>query len=147
MAAGLATLYELDASGLVERSAVRGRRLLELTEPLVERYEVVREVRGLGLIWAIEFGEPVSHRGQYRLIERLQPGLFAQFVVGPLFGEHRILSQVAGHAIPVVKALPSLTVSDEDLDWFAGALDETITKAQRVPRAAAGFALSAARLR
>ncbi len=30
--------------------------LLELTEPFAERYEIVREVRGLGLIWAIELG-------------------------------------------------------------------------------------------
>jgi len=147
MAAGLATLYELDEAGLVAGAATLGTRLLELTMPLVERYQVVREVRGLGLMWAVEFGEPASKRGAYRLVERLQPGLFAQFVVVPLFREHRILSQVAGHGTPVVKALPSLTVSDDDLSWFAGALDETIAKAERVPRAAAGFALTAARIR
>ena len=37
-----------------------GERLLELTRPLVERHDVVREVRGLGLMWAIEFGEPAG---------------------------------------------------------------------------------------
>ena len=41
MAAGLATLHELDGQGLVERSARLGERLLELTRPLVERHEVV----------------------------------------------------------------------------------------------------------
>jgi ornithine--oxo-acid transaminase len=147
MAAGLATLHALDEGALIERAEARGRALLELTRPLVERYEVVRDVRGLGLMWAIEFGEPATRRVQYRLVERLQPGLFAQFVVGPLFREHRILSQVAGHAIPVVKALPALTVDDDDLSWFARALDETIAKAERMPRAAAGFALTAARIR
>ncbi len=65
----------------------------------------------------------------------------------PLFRDHRILSQVAGHGIPVVKALPSLTIDEDDLAWFAEALDETIAKAERVPRAAAGFALTAARIR
>ncbi len=147
MVAGLATLDELDSSGLVARAEKLGQLLLEQTRPLVERYEVVREVRGLGLMWAIEFGEPASKRLPYRLVERLQPGLFAQFVVGPLFKQHRILSQVAGHAIPVVKALPSLTVDEDDVGWFAGALDETIARAARVPRAAAGFALGAARIR
>ena len=147
MAAGLATLRELDDAELVSRAAAHGARLLELTRPLVERYQVVREVRGVGLMWAIEFGEPVSRRGAYRLVERIQPGLFAQFIVVPLFREHRILSQVAGHRISVVKALPPLTVCDDDLSWFAGALDETIAKAERVPRAAAGFALTAARIR
>src|SRR6185437_5515578 len=58
MAAGLATLHELDEQRLVERSATLGVRLLEQTQPLVDEFEVVREVRGLGLMWAIEFGEP-----------------------------------------------------------------------------------------
>jgi ornithine--oxo-acid transaminase len=147
MAAGLATLRELDQQGLVERSARLGERLLELTRPLVERYDVVRDVRGLGLMWAIEFGEPAAGGRAYRLVDRLQQGLFAQLVVLPLFSEHRILSQVAGHAIPVIKGLPPLTVSDDDLLWVAEALDATIPKAQRLPRSVAGFALTAAGLR
>jgi len=147
MAAGLATLQELDDQDLVAHAARMGDRLLELTAPLADRYEVVRDVRGIGLMWAIEFGEPSSRRRTYRLVERLQHGLFAQLVVVPLFSDHRILSQVAGHGIPVIKGLPPLTVDDEDLVWVAEALDATIAKAQRLPRAMAGFALTAAGLR
>jgi len=147
MAAGLATLRELDERGLVERSARLGARLLELTAPLVERFEVVRDVRALGLMWAIEFGEPASRRRAYRMVERLQRGLFAQLVVVPLFAQHRILSQVAGHGIPVIKGLPPLTVSEDDLAWVADALEAAIAQAQRLPRAMAGFALTAAGLR
>ena len=147
MAAGLATLRELDEQRLVERSAQLGERLLELTKPLVDRFDVVRDVRGLGLMWAIEFGEPESRARTYRLVERLQHGLFAQLVVVPLFAEHRILSQVAGHGIPVIKGLPPLTIADDDLVWIAEALEATIAKAQRLPRAVAGFALTAAGLR
>jgi ornithine--oxo-acid transaminase len=147
MAAGLATLHELDAQGLVERSARLGALLLELTQPLVERYEVVREVRGLGLMWAIEFGEPGSRARSYRMIERMQPGLFAQLVVGPLFSEHRILSQVAGHRMAVVKGLPPLVVGEDDLAQFADALETTIARAQRIPRSLASFALTAAGIR
>ena len=58
MAAGLATLHELDEQELVAHTARLGERLLELTRPLIEEFDVVREVRGLGLMWAIEFGEP-----------------------------------------------------------------------------------------
>ena len=147
MGAGLATLHELDEQNLVDRSARLGNRLLELTLPLVERYDVVRDVRGLGLLWAIEFGEPPSGRRSYRLLDRVQPGLFAQVVVVPLFKEHRILSQVAGHKIPVIKGIPPLTISEADLEWFAEALDETIRKAQRLPRALARLALTAAGVR
>ena len=92
-----------------------GQELLDLTEPLVEKHDVVREVRGLGLLWAIEFSEPSSRGRSYRIVERLQHGLFAQLVVVPLFRDHRILIQVAGHGIPVIKGLPPLVVTSEDV--------------------------------
>ena len=145
MAAGLATLRELDSEGLVERSARLGDHLLELTRPLVERYDVVREVRGLGLMWAMEFAEPDNGRASWRLLERAQPGLFAQLVVVPLFREHRILSQVAAHRLNVLKAIPPLTISEQDLERFAEALDAVLAQAQRLPRAMLRFALGAAR--
>ena len=145
-AAGLATLHELDGQGLVERSARLGELLLERTRPLGERYEVVKEVRGLGLMWAIEFGEPKgAGKASFRLLERVRAGLFAQLVVVPLFTGHRILSQVAGHGLNVVKGLPPLVLSEEDVDWFAGALDAVLADAQKMPRAMTRFALRAAR--
>jgi ornithine--oxo-acid transaminase len=147
MAAGPATLHELDEQELVAETARLGARLLELTEPLVEEFEVVREVRGLGLMWAIEFGEPKSGRLSWRMIERMQPGLFAQFVVAPLFARHRILSQVAGHRLAVVKVLPPLVITDGDLEEFVGALSATIGRAQRLPRSLTRFALTAAGVR
>ncbi|HEY2938141.1 MAG TPA: aspartate aminotransferase family protein, partial [Gaiellaceae bacterium] len=116
MVAGLATLHELEQEDLVANSARMGALLLERTRPLVERYDVVKDVRGLGLMWAIEFGEPEGGSRSWRFLERRQPGIFSQFVIGPLFREHRILSQVAGHSINVLKAIPPLTVTEEDVD-------------------------------
>jgi ornithine--oxo-acid transaminase len=144
MVAGLATLRELDEQGLVERSARLGEVLLERTSPLVER-SVVRDVRGLGLIWAIEFEEPPGGSRTWKLLERIQPGLFSQLVVVPLLRDHRILSQVAGHGLNVIKAIPPLVVTEDDLDWFIGALEETVVRAEKMPRALVRFALTAAR--
>jgi ornithine--oxo-acid transaminase len=147
MAAGLATLAELDEQGLVERSATLGKRLLELTEPLRDRHAVVRDIRGLGLMWAIEFGEPMGKARSYKWVEKLQPGLFSQLVVVPLFREHRILIQVAGHGLQVIKGLPPLVVTDADIEEFAAALDASVAGASHVPRSMAGFALTAAGIR
>jgi ornithine--oxo-acid transaminase len=146
MVAGLATLRELREGGLVERAARVGELLLERTRPLVDRYEVVRDVRGLGLMWGIEFAEPAGRRrASWKLIERAQAGLFSQLVVVPLFTEHRILIQVAGHRMNVVRAMPPLVLSEADVDEFAGALDAVLAKAEKIPRAMVGFALRAAR--
>jgi ornithine--oxo-acid transaminase len=131
-AAGLATLDVIEREGLVERAARMGELLLELTRPLVERFEIVREVRGLGLIWALELGPP-SGRAARRLwdaIERRQPGLFAQTITVPLFREHRVLTQVAGHHMNVVKALPPLVITEDELRWFVSALEKVLADAE-----------------
>ena len=120
--------------------------MLERTLPLVERHDVVSAVRGLGLMWAMEFGEPDSGSLAWRVMERMQTGLFAQLVVVPLFTTHRILSQVAGHDLPVLKGLPPLVLDEEDVETFAEALDEVVAKAGR-PTRVAGLALRAARAR
>ena len=73
----------------------------------------------------------------------MQPALFSQLVVVPLFTDHRVLSQVAGHGLNVIKGLPPLVLSEEDVDWFVEALDATLAAAQKLPRATARFALRA----
>jgi ornithine--oxo-acid transaminase len=146
MAAGLATLDELAREQLVERSARLGAILLERTAPLIEEHAVVKEQRGLGLMWALEFAEPEAGSLAWRVMERVQAGLFAQLVVVPLFTRHRMLSQVAGHDLAVLKILPPLVITEQDLDDFVESLDDVIRKAAR-PTSVAGLALRAARAR
>jgi ornithine--oxo-acid transaminase len=142
-AAALATLRVLDREGLIDRAERMGALLLELTTPLVERYEVVTDVRGLGLMWAIELGPPAGgvRRKLWDAVERRQPGLFSQLITVPLFHEHKILCQVAGHQMNVIKALPALTIEEEEIRRFAAALEETIAAAEHYPSALARFGL------
>ena len=142
-AAALATLGVLDREGHDARSERMCELLLELTRPLVDRYEVVTDVRGLGLMWAIEFGPP-SGAVALRLwdaVETRQPGLFSQLITVPLFHDHHILCQVAGHHMNVIKALPALTIEESEIRRFAAALEETIAAAERYPSALARFGL------
>jgi ornithine--oxo-acid transaminase len=140
-AAGLATLRVLEGEDLVGRAQRNGALLLELTRPLIERYPVVRDVRGLGLMWAIELGPPDGRLGRslWAGLERAQPGLFAQLLTVPLFHEHRILCQVAGHHMNVVKALPALVIEESEIRRFAAALEEVVAKAERLPSALTRF--------
>jgi ornithine--oxo-acid transaminase len=132
-AAGLATLEVIDHDGLIQRAERLGALLLELTRPLVDRFEIVRDVRGLGLMWAIELGAPASAaaRRLWDAVEQRQPGLFAQMVTVPLFRDHRILTQVAGHHMNVIKALPPLIISDDELRRFATALEDVLANPER----------------
>ena len=51
---------------------------------------------------------------------------------------------MAGHGLNVIKGLPPLVLSEEDVDWFVTALDATLAEAQKLPKATARFALKAA---
>jgi ornithine--oxo-acid transaminase len=146
-AAALATLAVLDRDGLVAHAERMGRLLLELTQPLVERHDVVRDVRGRGLMWAIELGAPpgAASRSLFRAVDHLQPGLFAQLITVPLFHDHRILCQVAGHRLNVIKALPSLLVEESEVRHFADALATVVEEAERMPAAMARFGVRMAR--
>jgi ornithine--oxo-acid transaminase len=142
-AVALSTLRVLDNEQLVARAERMGTLLLELTRPLVERFEVVADVRGMGLMWAIEFGPPAGARARrlWEGVERRQPGLFSQLITVPLFHEHKIFCQVAGHHMNVIKALPALTIEESEVRRFAAALEQTIAAAERYPAALARFGL------
>jgi ornithine--oxo-acid transaminase len=137
MAAGLAVLSVLEDERLIENAARRGESLLRRLQALVPRYELLREVRGRGLMIALEFGPPRSFalRAAWALLEKATKGLFCQMVVIPLFTRHRILSQVAGHEMYVIKLLPPLCLSQDDEDWVVRALDDVIADCHKVPGA------------
>jgi ornithine--oxo-acid transaminase len=133
MTAGLATLHTVDAERIVERAAQTGSRLLSRLQELEGRHEVVHEVRGRGLMIGIEFRRPRSRRlrAQWSILETMRTGLFTQLVVVPLFRDHRILTQVAGDNLNILKILPPLIVTDEQADSFVEALDAVLTKLER----------------
>ncbi|MEA2698956.1 MAG: ornithine--oxo-acid transaminase [Myxococcales bacterium] len=135
MAAGLATLAVLEGEGLIENAARRGDSLLRRLGGLVGKYELLKEVRGRGLMVALEFGPPRSFalRAAWALLEKATKGLFCQMVTIPLFSRHRILSQVAGHDMYVIKLLPPLCLSQADEDWIVGAFDDVIADCHKVP--------------
>ena len=135
MAAGLATLAVLEDEGLIENAAQRGASLLRRLGALVEKYELLKEVRGRGLMLALEFGAPRSLglRAAWALLEKATKGLFCQSVIIPLFSRHRILSQVAGHEMYVIKLLPPLCLSQADEDWIVTAFDDVIADCHKAP--------------
>jgi len=138
MAAGIATLDVLEDERLVENSAQKGERLLKALDEMAERYELIKAVRGKGLMIGVEFGPPRSLKlkASWHALEAVNTGLFCQLITIPLFKEHKILSLVAGHGNHTVKLQSPLNLTDADCDWIEGAFDAVIADAHRVPGAA-----------
>lgn len=137
MAAGLATLEVLESECLIDNAGRLGARLLTAFQAMAMRHEMIREVRGKGLMIGIEFGRPHSLMLQaaWGLLEAVNTGLFCQLITIPLCKHHRILAQVAGHASHTVKLLPALVITEEDCDWIERSFDEVIGDSHRVPGA------------
>ena len=130
MAAGLATLEVLDSEGLVENAARMGDLLKTKLLALREKHPVIAEVRGRGLMLAVEFKPTTGFfdRMKWAVLDKIEPGLFTQVVIMTLLDKHRILSQVAGHKMDVIKFLPPLTITAADVDWIVDALDQTLSQ-------------------
>jgi ornithine--oxo-acid transaminase len=134
MAAGIATLDVLEDEKLVENAAAQGQRLMASFEGMRQRYELIKDVRGKGLMIGIELGEPKSLklRASWALLETMNKGLFCQLVTIPLFRDHKILVQVAGHANRTIKLLPALGIDSEDCRWIETSFDAVIAASHNV---------------
>jgi ornithine--oxo-acid transaminase len=137
MAAGIATLEVLEQEKVIENAAAKGERLLASFRKMAERYELVSDVRGKGLMIGVEFGPPKSLmlKATWNLLEAANSGLFGQLICIPLFKDHKVLTQVAGHGNPTIKLLPALTLSDADCDWIESSFDAVIADAHKAPSA------------
>jgi ornithine--oxo-acid transaminase len=131
MVAGLATLQAMDDEDIVDRAARNGELFQKALEPLADRYELIAEVRGKGMMIGIEFGAPTSRslRRRWNAIERVRTGLFTQLVVVPLFQRHGILTQVAADNVNIIKLLPPLIAGEEEVAMFAHGLDDVMADA------------------
>jgi ornithine--oxo-acid transaminase len=137
MAAGIATLSVIDSENMVENAARTGERLLASFRAMTGRHEMLREARGLGLMIGVEFGAPSSLklRASWSMIEAANKGLFCQLITIPLFKDHKILTQVAGHGSHTIKMLPSYVITGDDCTWIETAFDQVIGESHRVPGA------------
>jgi ornithine--oxo-acid transaminase len=128
MRAALATLEVLEAEELGARSVEAGEYLrLQLSEALRD-YEMVKEVRGAGLLMGIEFQEPKQLRLRipYAAFEAIHAGMFGQIVVMRLFRDSGFLTQVCGNNFMVLKVAPPLVISNAQLDRFVHAIRNVV---------------------
>ncbi|MFP1628075.1 aspartate aminotransferase family protein [Streptomyces sp. 5K101] len=131
MAAGLAVLSVLEEEQVVANARVTGELLRARLAALVDRYELLREVRGRGLMIGIEFGRPESMRlrSRWAMLQAARKGLFAQMVVVPLLQRHRILTQVSGDHMEVIKLIPPLIIGEREVERFVAAFTDVMDDA------------------
>jgi ornithine--oxo-acid transaminase len=133
MTAGLASLQVLDDENLVENAARTGTALRTALTMMAERFDVLADVRGRGLMIGLEFDKPSSLRARtsWNMLQKARVGLFAQMVVVALFQRHRILTQVSGDHMEVIKLIPPLMIGDTEVKLFTEAFGEVLEDASK----------------
>jgi acetylornithine/succinyldiaminopimelate/putrescine aminotransferase len=68
-------------------------------------------------------------RSRWTMLQAARKGLFAQMVVVPLLQKHRILTQVSGDHLEVIKLIPPLVIGERDVDRFVTAFTAVLDDA------------------
>jgi ornithine--oxo-acid transaminase len=127
MRAGLATLAVLEGERLGDRATEVGMELQQKLEEALSGYEMVKEVRGRGLLLGIEFAAPrrFALRAPFEAFARIHPAMFGQILVMRLFRDG-ILTQICGNDFMVLKVAPPLVVTPQQVDEFVSAIHEVV---------------------
>ncbi len=136
MRAGLATLDVLEKENLGQRAMQLGEEFRAKLRVELAPFEMVKEVRGMGLLSGIEFTAPrkLSLRAPFEAFRRIHPAMFGQIVVMRMFREKNILTQICGNNFMVLKAAPPLVVEEKHLDEFVVAIRDVVASAHTSAR-------------
>jgi ornithine--oxo-acid transaminase len=128
MRAGLATLNVLEHEQLGTRTTHMGDELQRRLINDLSSFEMVKAVRGMGLLLGIEFAPPrsLSLRIPFEAFSRIHPAMFGQILVMRLFRDHGILTQICGNDFMVLKVAPPLVVSKAQVDQFVSAVQGVV---------------------
>jgi adenosylmethionine-8-amino-7-oxononanoate aminotransferase len=129
-ATGAAVLrYVLD-NGLIDNAATQGARLLDGFRELKERHEIIGDVRGLGLLCALEFVQDRATKAPF------PPAFGLSKRIGAATLERGLISYpgagtVDGQSGDHLLFAPPLTITAEQVDDLVDILDQSITAVEQ----------------
>jgi ornithine--oxo-acid transaminase len=132
MRAGLATLDVLEREELGPRALRLGEAFREKLRHELAGFDMVKDVRGMGLLSGIEFAPPkkLSTRAMYEAFHAIHPAMFGQVVVMRMYREKGFLTQICGNNFMVLKAAPPLVVNEDQLTRFVVAIRDVMELAE-----------------
>jgi ornithine--oxo-acid transaminase len=128
MRAGLATLDVLEKQSLGQRAGVLGDIMRTRLRDALCSFEMVKEVRGLGMLSGIEFQSPskLALKIPFESFRAIHPAMFGQIVVMRMFRDKAILTQICGNNFMVLKVAPPLVVTQDEIDEFVTAIRDVV---------------------
>lgn len=128
-AAGIASLKVITEEKLAEAAAEKGAYLMKKLAALKQKYDVIKEVRGRGLLIGLEFNEPTSgvlKAISFGVMNALSKEYLAALVSGELANKHHVITAYTLNNPNVMRLEPPLIIGYEDIDYVISSLDEVI---------------------
>lgn len=125
--AAIQVIYEAD---LFTSAREKGEYFLKGLQKLKERFPLLKEVRGRGLLLGIEFNQPdgLVTRLSRGLINKLASEYTGSLVAGELLNRHGIITAYTLNNPNVIRLEPPLVVTYEQIDKVLSALEEIFTR-------------------
>lgn len=130
MAAGIAAINILVKENLATEARQKGAYLLKAVKSLQEKYEIIKDVRGRGLLLGIEFAssEGILNKVSSGMLNKLSNEYLGAMVAGELQNDYQIITAYTLNNPNVIRLEPPLTVTYEELDIVIEALDKIFSK-------------------
>ncbi|WP_347956704.1 aspartate aminotransferase family protein [Gordonia aichiensis] len=110
-AAAVVTLGVVERDGLVENARIRGDQLLTALREGIAGIDAVSDVRGIGLMLAVEFGDPTAAAGGPESREAVRlAGAVQQACL-----DEDLLTLTCGPLGSIVRIIPALVVTEEEV--------------------------------
>lgn len=142
-AAAIAAINVIVEQNLCEQARANGEYMLNRLKELQNRYSVVKEVRGLGLMSGVEFKSQAGLMDKLTggMINKLSEEYFGALVAGELQNKYHVITAYTLNNPNVIRLEPPLVVTKEQIDQVVDALEEIFQR----HRSFVGMALATSR--
>ncbi|MFH1317074.1 MAG: aminotransferase class III-fold pyridoxal phosphate-dependent enzyme [Candidatus Woesearchaeota archaeon] len=115
------SIRTLLSGNYIDRAKVLGDYLLSGLQYLQEMHDIIKEVRGQGLMIGIEFNKPF-------LGNLMTENYLGQIIAGQLFRNYHIITSFTLNRPNILRIEPPLTITKEDIDYALKSMDDLFTR-------------------
>ncbi|MTI84540.1 MAG: aspartate aminotransferase family protein [Firmicutes bacterium] len=129
-AVGLATLQVIYDQNLVEKAKENGDFFLDQLQRLKNKYPLIKDVRGQGLMIGLEFNqvEGLGNKLSMGMTNKFSQEYMGSLVAGELMNEFKIITAYTLNNPNVIRLEPPLIVSRAELETVIDALDNILAR-------------------
>lgn len=110
-AAGLAAIQVIEEDDLVKRSSETGKAMKQKLADLMPKHDLIKEVRGLGLLIGVEF--TMDDVGELVMAQLVKRGMVAAYTL---------------NNPRVIRIEPPLIITPEQVDWAVATFEDAVTE-------------------